>query len=119
MDAVATHARIWDNRVFSTSHAIHLSGGSTASIMRNAVRSDAGHGILVQASHTVVEGNQADSCGGFGIYLTSSTQYSSYGRNALQENFGSGCTGVTYSGDFCDEGSANQSFGDNLIPTLH
>lgn len=87
---------------------------------RNAVRSNAGHGFYVQAAHTVVVGNQSDSCLGFGLYFATGANYSSFGRNAMRENQGTlaVCTGGLFPPDACDESSAISSFGDNLIPGI-
>jgi len=54
-----------------------------------------------------------------GLWLDGNARDNTYGRNTARGNAGTACTappGPRNGPDFCDEGSGNSSFGDNLMP---
>jgi parallel beta-helix repeat protein len=88
-----------------------------ALLMENTV-AGAGDGIRITSggSHHV-EGNVLTGNNSYGLYLTGTASDCVYRRNTARNNAGSGCAG-TGNADYCDNGTANTSHGDNYMPSL-
>ena len=76
----------------------------------------AGTGIRVgQGGYHLIEGNVRSDNTKHGLHLQASSFQNVYRSNTARNNNGNGCPGVG-NADFCDEGAANTSHGDNYMP---
>lgn len=129
--AVSTsRGAIWGNVVSAAGgDCIRLASGSSHfSIRENHVNGCGnqspfvGDGIRIEGSNCSVERNHCSGNVDWGLHFTSTSSSNTFGRNTAVGNSGAppSCTGTSYDAlNFCNEGTGNATFGDNLIPTLN
>ncbi len=85
-------------------------------IARNQVTGGLITGILVGGDRNVLDRNQSNSNGNWGIQFNGFSNDNVYRTNMARGNTGGGCAGGP--ADFCDQGGGNTTFGDNFLPAL-
>jgi parallel beta-helix repeat protein len=97
---------------------IWLDGDSNGVVLDNMVTGSATHGIYGLGSGNRFAGNVVSESAGFGLYFDSDHHGSTYSGNVSRGNHGTGCANPAGNADFCDEGTGNESGGDNFMPDL-
>ena len=109
----------------AAAECVHLDSGTAGVTLRNNNISNCGNqipyggdDIVVDGVRNTIEGNLLTGAYNFGLHFTTTAGNNTYGRNTARGNNGGGapCAGTLYYPDFCDDGSGDTSFGDNLIP---
>ena len=124
---IGTHGSTISGNVVrdSYNHGIWLTGDSIHNLVRDNVLtgnglSTSGHGLYVQGTSNQIEGNTLNFNGGAGLFFNATGCKNTFGRNMAQGNDGGGVSACTalFPPESCSQcsGSANVSFGDNLIP---
>ncbi len=126
-----THCLVVDNvSINNAGHGISLEDGNDNRIERNIANNNSRSGVNLQASfpsglgsfRNVIEKNVTNGNGLYGIFFDASSDDNRYGRNSSTGNLSNpvscAAPGIATCGapNLCDEGTANLSFGDNLIP---
>jgi parallel beta-helix repeat protein len=107
-------------------HGIWVQSDSANNVVRDNVSTGnglptPGHGLFVQGTANMIEGNTLNGNGGAGLFFNFTGCGNTFGRNMARGNVGSGVggCGALFAPESCTQcgaGTANVSFGDNLIP---
>jgi len=91
---------------------------STGNLVLNNVvgGGDSDSRILIAGRRNHIEGNIITNGYSFGLMFSDQSLENVYRGNTVRGHNGSGCTGTSSGGDFCDEGTGNTSYGDNYMP---
>lgn len=120
--------KVYDNVIRGAGwHGIHLDPGSgDALVVMNTATScgfafPGGHGIFVEGKQSLLDRNQVNANSGFGLRFAATSGNNTFGRNMARGNAGGApgpCAGAPplFPPNSCNDGVANTSFGDNLIP---
>jgi len=124
-----TGGKVYNNVVHHAgTHGIHLEPTCSDSLVRDNVitgsgfhTSGGGDGLLVEGDRITIEENTLNGNTGAGLSLGASSSQLTFGRNTARGNSGINvgpCAGspALFPPNSCNEGTANNTFGNNLIP---
>jgi hypothetical protein len=97
---------------------IWLDGADNGVVLDNVVTGSSTHGMYGNGHSNRLAGNVVSESAGFGVYLELGFSDGTYSGNVLRVNHGTVCSNPTANADFCDEGTGNDSGGDNFAPDL-
>jgi parallel beta-helix repeat protein len=124
-----TSGKVFNNVVARAgTHGIVLDSTSSDSLVRDNVvtgsgfhTSIGGDGLRIEGDRITIEENTLNANLGAGLRLTSTSSALTFGRNTARGNTGVGsgpcaASPPLFPPNSCNDGSANNTFGNNLIP---
>lgn len=114
----ANGSKIYDN-VFEglLFDGIFVADSAADNLILENVVTGARRGLWMTGSRNHIERNVLNATTTWGLHFGFAASDNTYGRNTAKGSPGSVCGGVATT-DFCDEGTGNDSFGDNFMPDL-